>query len=81
LTNPNANTARWAGIAIVIANLGPLIGWVLKHYGFHASAEALSIGAIGMGAICIVGGVLAYRDARRSAARHVAELTRGLRQK
>jgi hypothetical protein len=42
--------------------------------------EALTIGASVMGAICIIGGVIAYREARRSAARHVAELTGEFRQ-
>jgi hypothetical protein len=59
----------------MFANLGPLIGRALKRYGFHASGEALTIGAIAMGAVCIIGGVLAFREARRSAAQHVAELT------
>ena len=66
---------RWALLAIMFANLGPLLGRAFKHYGFHASREALTVGAIAMGAVCIMAGVWAYRQARRSAAQHVAELT------
>ena len=75
LKSQDPKALRWALLAIIIANLGPLLARTLKHYGFHASAEALTIGAIVAGAICIVGGVLAYREARRTAARDVAELT------
>src|SRR3954451_9968941 len=75
LKNQDPKAMRWALVAIMFANLGPLIGRALKRYGFHASAEALTIGAIALGAVCIIGGILAYREARRSAAQHVAELT------
>jgi|SRR3954454_23818034 hypothetical protein len=75
LNDQDPKAMRWALLAITLANLGPLLGRALKRYGFHATGEALAIGAIALGAVCIIGGVIAYRDARRSAAKHVAELT------
>ena len=75
LKTQDPKAMRWALLAIMFANLGPLLGRALKQYGFHASGKALTIGATAMGAICIVAGVWAYRQARRSAAEHVAELT------
>src|SRR3954465_6052458 len=75
LKDQDPKAMRWALLAIMLANLGPLLGRALKRYGFHASGEALTIGAIALGAVCIIGGVLAYRQARRAAAKHVAELS------
>ena len=78
LKSQDPKAMRWALAAIMIANLGPLLGRALLHYGFHASGNTLTLGAIALGALCIIGGVLAYRDARRSAAQHVADLTTGV---
>lgn len=78
LKSQDPKTMRWALAAIMIANLGPLLGRALKHYGLHASANALAVGATALGALCVVGGVWAYREARRAAAQHVTELTTGL---
>ena len=78
LKSQDPKAMRWALAAIMIANLGPLLGRELKHYGFHASGRTLTLAAIALGALCIIGGVLAYREARRSAAQHVADLTTGV---
>lgn len=75
LNDQDPKAMRWAVLAIIAANLGPLLGRALKHYGFHASEKVVTVGAIAIGAICIVGGVIAYRGARRTAARDFAELT------
>lgn len=72
---PDPKAMRWALLAVVAANLGPLLGHIFRHYGVHAGRTSLTIGALALCAVCVVGGVMAYRDARRSAARHVAELT------
>ena len=71
---PNSSAMWWGLVAITFANLGPLLGRVLERRDFHASAEALTLGTIAIGAACLVGGLIAYREARRSVARHVAEL-------
>lgn len=78
LKTQDPKAMRWALLAIMCANVGPLLGRALKYYGFHASANTLAVGATALGALCVVGGVLAYREARRSAAQHVTELTTGL---
>ena len=75
LKTQDRNAVHWAVLAVVLANLGPLIVRALKHFGFHASKMTLTVGTIAVGALCVVGGLMAYREARRTAARHLAELT------
>ena len=74
LKQPNPTAMRWAAVAIIIPNVGPLLVRALRHYGFHPSQELLTIGVVLVGAVCVVGAVIAYRQARRSVARHIAEL-------
>ncbi len=64
----------WALLAIAIANLGPLAGRLLVHRGFHASGEALSIGALVMAALCLVGGAVAFVQTRKQVAKDLADL-------
>jgi|SRR4051812_31243795 hypothetical protein len=74
LNGPDPKAMRWAAVAIIIPNLGPLLVGALKHYGFHASREVLTIGVVLLGAMCLIGAVIAYREARRSVERHIADL-------
>ena len=54
--------------------VGPHLGRIANMLGFKASRPSLLYGTIAMGAICIVGAIASYRNAKATAARDVAEL-------
>lgn len=56
--------------------LAPNLGRIAKWLGFKATYDIGVFVAVAMTFVCIVGGVLAYRQARAQAARDLRELTK-----
>ena len=75
LSRPNPRRMRFAAVAMIMLILESLLLRTLKNEGIHLTKKALTLGAVGMGGFCILGAIIAYRHAKRSAGRHVAELT------
>lgn len=55
--------------------LGLNLEKIARALGFKATREIALYGTILMGIICIVGAIISYRSAKKSAEQHIAELT------
>ena len=55
--------------------LGPNIGRIADTLGFKATHEIALYGTIFMGLVCVVGAIISYKSARKTAARDLEELT------
>ena len=54
---------RWAIVAVVFGFGAPFATGLAKSAGYLPSREGLMAGMIGLGVVCILGGVIAYRMA------------------